>query len=137
MKKNFLRIIIATILLLCIVVPQVACSKEKPAEINVTVKQGKAIDYGKEIGTLASNNKSEYTIVYSENAGEAVKQAAKEIQNYVLESSDSFIKIADDTTVSFSDRAKIISLGETSVLSESGIKFDYSLLKDDGFFNEK
>ena len=114
-----------------------SCNKKNNESLpNYTVveTESNGIDESKEIGKLAANNVSEYTLVYSENAGAAVRQAAKEIQDFVLATSNAYVKIATDTGIEYNENSKIISLGKNKVYDKTSLAFDYTDMKSDGFY---
>ena len=90
------------------------------------------IDYSTVVGNLVKDDKSAYSIVYGENAGLAVQQAAKELQDYIMKATGVYIKTTTDVGMKYSATSKVISLGQNKLLSESDLTLDYSLLKNDG-----
>ncbi len=92
------------------------------------------IDYSTVVGNLVKDDKSAYSIVYGENAGLAVQQAAKELQDYIMKATGVYIKTTTDVGMKYSTTSKVISLGQNKLLSESDLTLDYSLLKNDGYF---
>lgn len=101
---------------------------------SVAIDKPTGIDKTEKVADLAKNNQTNYTIVHSVDAGEAVVQGAKEIQSFLLESASAYAKIVSDENLLYSESSKYISVGKTKALKESGLSLDYSLLKHDGFF---
>ena len=73
-------------------------------------------------------------IVYGEDAGLAVQQAAKELQDYILSATGVYVKTSTDAGMKYSATSKIISLGQNKLLDQSDLTLDYSLLRNDGYF---
>ena len=80
---------------------------------------------------VIENGKSDYRIVYSENeTGDAsrLKFAREELQFFIKEATGVVLPIISDGGLAFSDDAKYISLGNTSLLESAGIEIDRELL---------
>ena len=80
---------------------------------------------------IVENGESAYKIVKSENASECENFAAEELQIFLNESCGIALPIVTDTQTQNSD--KIISVGKTSCLENSGIEINYDELEYDGF----
>ena len=92
------------------------------------------IDFETEIGVVAENGASDYSIVLPADANESEHFAALELQNFLVQSTGASVRIATDEQVTWSTGAKYISLGKNALLRASGITFDYTTLNLDGFF---
>lgn len=137
-KKVFFRFFIC--LLGAIVLFSSACKGNETSEsieqeeYQVVETEKSGIDKNSVIGYLAKDEKTEYTIIYREDAGAAVKQGAKEIQDFVLATADTYIKVLSDASINYNESSKIISLGKTRALEKSSLTFDYTNMKSDGFY---
>lgn len=137
-KNTVLKLFAGLLSVSFCVTPFAACKdsqqpESKPHYTVVETEKG-GIDESNKIGKLAYNKTSEYTIVYGENAGAAVRQAAKEIQDFVLATSGAYVKTSSDTGLEYNENSKIISLGKNKVYEKSSLTFDYTGMKSDGFY---
>ncbi len=128
MKKSF-SILLGLILLICCGLT--ACGGKKPREYSDYYH---GIDFDTEIGVVAQNGQSEYSIVLPSDANESEHYAALELQNFLVQSTNTSVRITTDEEVTWSEGAKFISLGKNKLLEASGIEFEYSTLNLDGFF---
>ena len=80
---------------------------------------------------LAENGKSDYSILIQENATERELFAAEELQLRFKEATGAQLPIITEE-MSFSENAKVISIGDTTFQKESGVVADYSKLKSSG-----
>lgn len=94
----------------------------------------KGIDFQTELGVVADDGFTEYSIVLPEDANESETYAASELQNFLIQSTGTSLRVLKDSEVEWSDDLKVISLGKTHLLEKSGIAFDYDTLNLDGFF---
>ena len=92
------------------------------------------IDFQTELGMVADDGTTEYSIVLPVNANESEVYAASELQNFIIQSTGTSLRILYDNQVTWSENLKVISLGKTTLLESAGIVFDYSTLNLDGFF---
>ncbi|MFR1983249.1 MAG: hypothetical protein ACLS4Z_05570 [Christensenellaceae bacterium] len=82
---------------------------------------------------LIRNGKSDYTIVFPENFTESEEYAGEELAAYIYQSTSCRIPTVQDGDRNFNEGAKILSVGNTSVLRESGVVIDPKALNTDGF----
>ena len=113
--------IIAVVLMLMTVLLAVSCS-ESPEKAETEPRQ---------IGYLCENGIAKYDIVIPFNAGEAVKNAAEELTDYVYQATGARLSVKLDTEIS--SGSPYISLGETSQLQDEALSIDYAALGSDGF----
>lgn len=101
----------------------------------VGCKKGNTDDSGDRSNkmTIFENGISEYTIIYPDDADEAVKNAADNIADYINKTSGVKIPVRKNRFVAYDKSAKVISVGQTDALEKSGIETDYSALNGDGF----
>jgi hypothetical protein len=93
------------------------------------------IDYNSKIADIVSEGKaSGYKIVKAKNASDAQEFAAEELQSFIEQTTGASLPIIDDEGVAFDDNAKLLSVGKTSVLANSGLNPNYAEIRDDGFF---
>ena len=79
------------------------------------------------------NGATNYKIVYSSNAGDAVIEGAKEIKQMIYDSTKVFINIVTDEGLTYNDSSYYISLGQNKILQKSNLVFNYTGLKHDAF----
>ena len=77
-----------------------------------------------EDGYLVKDGASAYTIVLSSNASSLEKEAAMELRALFAEATGVTFRTVIDSNVTYSDSAKYISIGYTSLLSDAGIHPD-------------
>lgn len=128
MKKLFSKFLALT---LCAVtaLSGVACSNqttttpgESGGQTNVLFDRGiHQVKYTLTDYDFIKNGKSDYKIVIPANCESRISYAAEEIKTLVLESTGVVLPIVFDNTVSYSESAKLISLGNTSFFDKSGI----------------
>lgn len=84
---------------------------------------------------LAENGGSDYVVVTpADNQSEAMKYAVKELKYYIQSSTGAELKTATDAEIGSADASgKYISLGETSLLKNSGLIVDENELGHDGY----
>jgi hypothetical protein len=80
------------------------------------------------INTIASNNLSEYSIVYPINSNELTIEAAKELQYYIEAISGAKLNVASSTN----SEGKVIYIGK-EFISDKNLLKHISELKEDGF----
>ncbi len=81
---------------------------------------------------LAQSGKSDYSIVISKDASEYETFGAEELQNLFKESTGATLPIVTDDTVSYSEEAKVISIGDNEFQKASGVTVDYAEFKNAG-----
>ncbi len=81
--------------------------------------------------TLFENGKTDYTIVYPDERTEAEEYAASTLKEFFKEVSGASISLKQEKFVTYSDDAKIISVGGTRFIEKAGINAE---LEHDGFF---
>ena len=81
---------------------------------------------------LSQSGQSDYSIVISKNASEYETFGAEELQNLFKEATGATLPIVTDDTVSFSDKAKVISIGDNEFQKASGVTVDYNEFKNAG-----
>lgn len=74
---------------------------------------------------LADNGQTDYKIVIPENPTEYIQFAADELVLRFEEATGAKLPIISDSEVTYSESAKLISIGETSVKKESGVEVPY------------
>lgn len=91
------------------------------------------INKDKEISSLISDGKSNYSIVISKDYTETEYFAASELQSFLYQVSGTKLPLTLDTTLQYSASSKIISVGGTNALKNADGDVDYSKLNGDGF----
>ena len=131
MKKK-ISILLGVLLIVCCGLT--ACGGKQEEEPSEYSDYYHGIDFDTELGVVAQNGESEYSIVLPADANESENFAALELQNFLIQSTGTSVRITTDDEVTWSEGAKYISLGKNKLLEASGIEFDYSTLNLDGFF---
>lgn len=121
MKK--LRRILISILVISMIFSCVGCGKD--AE---TVSNGLTAIKGK---YLVNDGVSEYKIVISKEAGSIIQVAPAEFNKFFSESTGVNLPVVTDDEIQSGD--KYISIGETTLLKDTGISYDYDELGRDGY----
>lgn len=123
--KKFIRNSIS-ILLATTALCTVACA---PEQQNVTLPPYDTTEYTDYV--LAQNGASDYKIIVAEDASEYETFGASELQTLFKEATGAYlpIEVSDET---FSDSAKIISIGDTQFQKDSGVEATYETLKTSG-----
>lgn len=80
---------------------------------------------------LAQNGTTDYSILIEEDASEREYFAAQELQKLFKEATGATLPITTQE-MTFSEDAKVISIGDTSFFEGSGVKAEYSELKTSG-----
>ena len=80
-------------------------------------------------GYILKEGRTEYMLVIPETAGTLIQKAASEFNTFFHEATGRDLRIV--TEADSSD--KCISIGETSLLTETDITYDYSELGSDGY----
>ena len=81
---------------------------------------------------LAENGSTDYSIVIGTDADKYEKFGAEEMQRLFKEATGATLPIVTDDTVTFSEDAKVISIGDNSFQKASGVTPLYSELKTSG-----
>lgn len=97
----------------------VACNKNKTSGGGET--QGRK--YTSTV--LAENGQTDYKIVVPEKTSEYIDFAAEELVNLFKEATGATLPVVSETSVSYSESAKLISIGETTLKRESGVEVPY------------
>lgn len=71
-----------------------------------------------------------YKVVIPQEATECEKFAAEELCDFVKQSTGATLSVASDDSVSYNPLGKIISIGETSLKKEAGLKLEDGLRSD-------
>lgn len=87
--------------------------------------------------TLAADGKTAYKAVIPADATEAVAFAASELKDFFLEATGATLPVETDTGKTFSESDAVISIGNTSILTGSGVTANVSELTTDGYKIER
>jgi len=82
---------------------------------------------------LVKNNSTEYTIIYPEGCHYYNTFAVNELQLFLKEATGVSFEVKSDNGLTYSDDAKYLSVGQTSVMSEAGLSYDYDKYKESGY----
>ena len=82
---------------------------------------------------IIKNRQANYKVVISQTADVVEQKAANWLVDYLYKSTKCKLTIIDDSKVSNADNGKYISIGETSLLDNSGITVNFATLGDDGY----
>ena len=82
---------------------------------------------------IVKDKKSDYKIVYPEDATENVSFAVAELQNFFRQATGVQLQSVKDTAVTYSENAKLISVGPTCIMKDAGISYDYDNYKERGY----
>ncbi len=83
---------------------------------------------------LVKGGATDYVIVTAENeTNEAVKFAVEELRQNFYAATGIDLKVKKDSAITYSENAKILSIGETSCLQQAGITLDKKELGRDGY----
>lgn len=121
MKK--IRRILISILIISMIFSCVGCGKDTE-----TVSNGLTAIKGK---YLVNDGVSEYKIVVSKDAGSVIQVAPAEFNKFFSESTGVNLPVVTDDEIQSGD--KYISIGETTLLKDAGISYDYDELGRDGY----
>ena len=131
MIKNALKKLTAAMLALLLILTGTGCRNGKNPEIEFPDdSESAAADTDID---LIRNGKSDYTIVFPENFTESEEYAGEELAAYIYQSTSCRIPTVRDGGRNFNEGTKILSVGNTSVLRESGVVIDPKALNTDGF----
>lgn len=129
-KKIILAVFLAVTFLFSACVPQNTGSSSGTDRPGETVRVD---DVVQKDGFIISNNRSDYKVVVSEEATEMERYAAQELVGYLYQSTGVTLELIEDTGLYFNESGRYLSVGETSLLTGSGVTNDYDDLKEDGF----
>ena len=104
------------------------CSGSSGNQNSETNKKSKLTDID-----LVKNGKTEYVIVVPFNSNNYETYAAQEMQLYFKKSTGADIPIINDTSVVYDENNKHLSIGQTLLLQQSGVKVSFSELGSDGY----
>lgn len=86
---------------------------------------------------LVKGGTSDYVVVIPENeTNVSVKFAVEEMRQNFYEATDIELTTKTDNEISYSENAKILSIGETSFLQEAGVTLDKKEVGQDGYVVE-
>ena len=126
MRKRSIKVLVI-LLAACMLFTMVGCKKTKGPDTSIT--ESSVI--------LAQGGRSEFSVVISETASEAEKYAADYLVEYFKEATGATLSLRTDAGISFDEDAKVLSVGRTKILEESGLALDKSKLTGDGFRIER
>lgn len=123
-QKTFSVIFALFLLMSCFV----ACKSKTNSKTNSdeTVIQATNID-------LVKNGTSEYTLVLPALATDYETYAVEEFVGFMKESTGHSFQVITDKDVHFDKTQKVISIGRTNLLKESGVTVSYEELTESGF----
>ena len=130
MKNLFIKF--TSILLAFILVFAVGCNNDGGQDNDNTNPTQYVLNEDGSPVMLVQNRTSDYQIVIPDQAHNIEITAAEELNKYIFESSKCNLPIVKESTITVDDNSKIISVGNTDVLTESGLNVNYSVLGDDG-----
>lgn len=130
-KNAKMSLLICVILILSLTLPMFGCScgcKKNPTEQPPSnVVKDTDVEF-------ISGGKSDYKIVVSQNASKADLYAATELSAYTFNASGCKLQVINDSEATFSPNNKFLSVGNTTLLTASGLKgIDAVTLNNDGF----
>ncbi len=129
--KTAIKITVLMLSLIIVAGSAFACNNSKE---NAEYKYGdyyEGINTEKEIGYLANNGTTEYTVMIPAEATETEKQAANELVDFTRMSTG--VKLSIVTDSNYSDSVSYISIGRTDLLEKAAFGTDYNTLNGDGF----
>ncbi len=85
-------------------------------------------------GILVENAVSDYKIVIGKEYSQTEYFAATEMQTFIEQSTGARLPVVLDTAVAYDENTKVISIGNTSFVSEVDSNVNYSTFNEDGFF---
>ena len=83
--------------------------------------------------SVVDDGATEYKIVIPAQATEIVAYAAEELKFFLDDATGTDIQIVSDSQVAYSENAKLLSVGETSVMESANVTVDFDVTKRDGF----
>lgn len=91
------------------------------------------IDLDSRVGWFARGGSSEYAIVVPEQATEAERQAAAELQSYASRTAGAYVPVVTDAGLTLDGKNAHFSVGRTKLLEQAALGTDYASLNYDGF----
>ena len=129
MRKRMLRkrilSVISLLLVLTMICSLIGCGK---TDADSTTKSFPSTGVN-----IVENGKSDYVIVVPEGNDYATNLAASELNTFLKQSSEVTLKITTDSGITFSDKEKYISLGQTTLLDSAGISVTKEDLGESGY----
>lgn len=120
--KSGISLILATSALFA-----VACSSEPASQLLPPYDSREFTEF-----VLADNGTTDYKIVIEEDATFFEEFAAKELQFFFEDATGAKLPIVYEDEVSYSETAKVLSIGDTTFQQASGVTAEYSELGDSG-----
>ena len=123
------------VLIICVisVISLFGCKNDTKETQTIEVIGGEQTDFAYTNNSFVEGGKSEYKIVIPADASKIVKYAAEELQNFVEESTNATLPIVSDSSVTYDNNGKYLSVGETTLLeSQTDITVDYEVLGENG-----
>lgn len=105
------------------------CAQDKP----ISGTDSAVVDQVLTEEFILRNGKTEYTVIYPENATETEKTAKDDLINTLYESTGVKIPSKTDEGLSHNKTAKYISVGNTTLLESSGVKISEKLQTRNSF----
>jgi len=132
MKKRILSLILIFALVFA---AGCARKKEKLPDIEdeYEYSEDEGVDFSSPKNFFVSNSTSEYKIVIPQNADEAEDFAAKELRDFIRQSTSALLTVVTDSGLNANKDQKLISIGRTSLLNSVLPNVDYSGFNGDGF----
>lgn len=127
MKNIFLKII-SVVLAMLSCISLFACKKQ-----NSTIENAITPEVEETQTYLVKETRTDYKILISATANEYETYAAEELQLYMQEATGAEFAIVDDKNYNYNQTDKILSVGRTTALSQSGIEIHEDKVKKDGF----
>lgn len=138
MRKIFNKLLLL-ILCVCFITGGVSCKKKQdnstPAD---AVKYDTRENHYADV-TVAENKfvmkgaKTDYKVVIPANASGGIRYAASEFNEFIKKSTKTEFTVISDEGLTYSDDAKYISLGETSLKKAAGVEYGENELKTQGY----
>ncbi len=82
---------------------------------------------------IIKDGASDYTIVYPENAGADVRSAANELSVWLFKASGKSIPTIVDSNLQYTDSAKYISVGKTTLSEQAEVSYDKNQIGEKGY----
>lgn len=82
---------------------------------------------------IVQNGQTDYALVIAENATTQEVKAAGIVQKYFEEATGKLLSVKTDSTCEYSETAKYISVGDTSLKTAAGVTYDYAKTSSSGF----
>lgn len=133
-RLRYISLIIATIILM----GTVGCTQNQgdPSDSSIQEQEEPSEMELKESPYYLTKNKiSEYTIVYPEDVilGTHTDFAVTELQTFIYQATGVSLNAVKDTGLTYSDGAKYLAVGETSIFEGAGLTLNKKALKDSGY----